>query len=182
MDVMKHMVNDRHLDPSLYSVSCDDETASFLLYNLSGQIVGYQQYRPESDKSKKKSPKDSRYYTYTCKESTNSNYIGVFGLESLHYRSDVLFLTEGVFDSVRLHNLYLPSIAVLCSNPTRLKNWLFIMGQGRKIISICDNDGKEQFLSMYGCKSYVCPVFKDLGDMEESYLHEFIGKILDENF
>ena len=54
----------------------DEETATFLLYNPHGKLVGYQVYRPSGGKDKKNHPREGRYYTYVPKEVD-----GFFGLE-----------------------------------------------------------------------------------------------------
>ena len=59
MDVKKHLT-ERYLNPDLYTVSWDDETACFALWNLSGQWVGYQQYRPFAPKTARNDPKRLR--------------------------------------------------------------------------------------------------------------------------
>jgi hypothetical protein len=51
MNIKTHL-KQRHLDLELHRPILDEELniATFLLYNLSGQLVGYQQYQPEGCK------------------------------------------------------------------------------------------------------------------------------------
>jgi len=51
MNIKTHLKH-RHLDLELHRPILDEELniATFLLYNLSGQLVGYQQYNPLGDK------------------------------------------------------------------------------------------------------------------------------------
>ena len=93
MDVKKHLL-ERYLNPDLYTVSWDDETASFALWNLSGQWCGYQQYRPFAPKTLRNDPRGARYFTWA------KDRLVVWGLESWDFRKDVLFVTEGVFVGV----------------------------------------------------------------------------------
>lgn len=176
MDVMKHLINDRYVNPKLYSISIDNETATFLLYNLSGQIVGYQQYRPFAPKSLNNDAKDGRYYTRLTIENSNpkSMKFGVFGIETFHFRNDILFLVEGIFDAVRIHNLNLPCVATLTNNPKQLYNLFYIIGQSRKIISICDNDIAGKKLSLLSDYYKVCYKGKDLGDMTNQEVYNFM--------
>jgi hypothetical protein len=133
MDVLAHL-HSRSLNPDRYqtSVFWDDSVANFYLWNLSGQLVGYQQYRPDGNKKECNDRDLGKYYTY------NKDNLAVWGLETLKYRSDILFITEGVFDAVKFHALNLPAIAVLANNPKSLRPWLFSLP--RVTIAACDDD------------------------------------------
>lgn len=120
----------------------DDETATFMMFNLSNQIVGYQQYRPDADKTRHNEPKDGRYFTY-CKDK-----LGVWGLESFYYRTDVLCITEGVFKACRLHNWGIPAVAMISNDPKPARSWLSVLN--RKIVSICDPDVSGSKLAKFG--------------------------------
>lgn len=165
MDVRTHLL-ERGMNPELYRVSWDSETATFLLYNLSGQLVGYQQYRPGAEKTKHNDPKEGRYYTYA------KNNLAVWGLESFYFKNDILFLTEGVFDAVKLHALGLPAIAVLANNPKQLKPWLYALP--RMIVAVCDNDAAGAKLA--GCAGYAIKLdgAHDLGDMSLDAVRELV--------
>jgi len=134
-----------------------DEVAVFYLWNLSGQMVGYQQYRPLGDKEQCNDPEVGKYYTY-AKDS-----IAVFGLETYFYRNDILFLTEGVFDAVKLHALGLPAFAVLSNNPKKIQSWLYALP--RYIVAVCDNDAAGKKLAKCGNMSITCDGGKDLGSL-----------------
>lgn len=56
-DLLNHL-RERGIDPDSTDVVIDEESgiATFLLYNLSGKLVGYQRYNPKGDK------KDHRSY------------------------------------------------------------------------------------------------------------------------
>ena len=100
---MTHIHN-RHVDTDLHRVWVDDESrvAVFPLWNLSGEMTGYQAYRPDADKVKK-NDKYGRYYTYRgLKLVRNHNKtVAVWGLESWNL-SNTLFVTEGIFDAAAL--------------------------------------------------------------------------------
>jgi len=169
MDVKAHL-HDRGLDPSRYNCSWDDETASFVLFNLSGQLVGYQQYRPFAPKSVRNNPKDGRYFTYA------KDKLAVWGLESFDYRDDVLFVVEGVFDACKLHNLGVPAVAVLTNNPSQLKPWLGCLP--RLTVAVCDNDKAGLKLAETCSKHVVCDFGKDLGDMSNCQVRNFLKEAL----
>jgi hypothetical protein len=63
--VLEHL-KDRHLNVELHRPFVDEveRVATFLLWNLSGQCVGYQQYRPEGEKKPRNNPKQGKYYTF----------------------------------------------------------------------------------------------------------------------
>jgi hypothetical protein len=168
--VVEHL-KDRHLDLDLHRPMVDEleRVATFFLYNLSGQLVGYQQYRPEGEKKPQNNPKLGKYFTYR-KQPT----VALWGVESLHLTPNVVFLTEGVFDACRLTERGFSALAVLSNNPgTDLKNWLSMLN--RKVVAVCDNDDAGRKLAKYGD----CCVFttdKDLGDSSEEYVTELLER------
>ena len=168
---------ERHLDPEKYRVYWDDivPEASFLLFNTSGQLVGYQKYRPLAGKQRNNVEGESRYYTYFTGESKRK-MIGLFGMETLYFGMKRMFVCEGTFDAVRLHNLGLPCVAAFSNNPKHLKAFLSCF-PCEKIV-VCDGDGAGSQLAKYGDKVLVCPNDKDLGDMTEEELNEFMKEYL----
>jgi hypothetical protein len=170
MDMVEHLKS-RHLQLDRYSgIAWDEEVCTFPLWNLGGQMVGYQQYRPFADKLKSNDEK-GRYHTRRTKTdghpgNRTTDAIGVFGVETLASVSEsgMLFLAEGIFDIVRVHNLNLPGIAVLGNDPQYLWNWLSIFPW--TIITICDNDSAGKMLAKMGHVS-LTTTEKDLGEMSD---------------
>jgi hypothetical protein len=167
--IKEHLLS-RHVDLSRYRTifyqSEPEPLVCFVCYNLSGKLTGYQQYRPLADKEQHNDEKYGRYHTYVTDEGEKGRAkksLNVWGLETFYYRSDILFITEGVFDSVRLHNLNLPSIAVFTNDPKPLRSFLFSIG--RKIICVCDGDPSGKKLEKFGQTVITCPEGYDLGKM-----------------
>lgn len=143
--------------------------ATFYLYNLSGQLVGYHQYRPTADKTRHNHPKDGRYFTYR-KQPT----ITLWGVESLYLTPKLLFLTEGVFDAARITERGFSAVAVLSNDPAReLKNWLACLN--RKVIAVCDNDEAGKKLAKFGTVAAFTEE-KDLGDSSDEFVTNFIAR------
>jgi hypothetical protein len=165
-DIQSHL-KERHLNVTLYPWSHDGYVASFLLFNLSGQLVGYHNYRPFAAKNQKNDPKTSRYYTYITNKA-----LSPWGLESYNWRNDVLFLTEGIFDACRLHNLGLPAIATLSNDPKKLASWLRIIP--RRKIAICDNDRAGQELAKFADTPVYLTGTKDLGELTDKEVEDVI--------
>lgn len=162
--VLEHL-KDRHVDLNLHRpwVDEDERVAVFYLYNLSGSIIGYQQYRPDADKMKDNHPKEGRYFTYR-KQPT----LAVWGVESLHLTPHVVFLTEGVFDAARLTERGYSALAVLTDDPTKdLRNWLSMLN--RKVVAVCDNDKAGRRLAKFGDVA-VFTEDKDLGEATDEYV------------
>lgn len=157
--VREHLKN-RHVCVSRYSIHIDEvnRTATFLLFNLSGQICGYQRYRPDANKTKSNDPRLSRYYTFRP-----SIGIGVFGLETISY-SRTVFVTEGIFDAVRLHNLGFTAIAALSNDPKFLQPWLRTLS--RPTVAVCDWGRPGEKLALYTQRAITCPEGMDLGAMK----------------
>lgn len=174
-DIEAHLES-RGLDLSRTSVLVDDVygTATFLLYNLSGKLVGYQEYNPRQQKLRNNG---GRYYTYITGRKYERE-IGVWGVETIHSSKAYLFLVEGIFDAVKIHNTNEPCIAILGNAQTKaIKSWFRILR--KKIIVICDNDSAGRVLAKFGTKSFSVPEpHKDLGEMPQSEVDKFVGTIL----
>ena len=167
-----HLV-DRHIDFNTHKVWVDikEDIATFPITNLTGQLLGYQQYRRSAGKEKSNSPKEGRYFTYTKKESR-----GVWGLESWDF-SNTLFLTEGIFDAARLTELGYSAISVLSNDPKFLSSWLYIIKANRPIVSICDAGSAGRKLAKFGHTYHIMPDEYDLGDAPNDYVRQLIDDL-----
>lgn len=162
--VYQHLLN-RHVDFDLHRPMVDEENrvATFYLYNMTGMLCGYQQYRPDATKSYNNHPKLGRYYTYR-KQPT----LALFGVESLYLNNRTVFLTEGVFDACRLTQRGYAALAVLSNDPSHeLHNFLACLN--RKVVAVCDNDVAGKKLAKFGDVS-VYTDDKDLGDSTDQYV------------
>lgn len=140
MNMYQHL-QDRHLNTHLYNgVLVYDDVVVFFLWNLSGQLCGYQQYNPNATKEKRNHPREGRYYT-SLHGDKYEKPLAVWGLESYNYRNDVLFITEGIFDACRFHNLGYPAVALLSSSYKPYRNWL--TSTGRKVYAVEDDHGSS---------------------------------------
>jgi DNA primase len=162
--VLEHL-KDRHLDVDLHRPMVDEveRVATFFLYNLTGQLVGFQQYRPEGDKKPNNNPKLGKYFTYR-KQPT----LAVWGVESLFLSPNVVFVCEGLFDAARLTERGFSALAVLSNNPSPdLRNWLTCLN--RKVVAVCDNDAAGRKLAKFG-DVVLFTDEKDLGDSSDEYV------------
>jgi hypothetical protein len=183
LDIRSHLLS-RNVDFSIDRVYVNEElnTATFMLFNLSSQIVGYQHYNPKGLKGRRSTTKnvdvrDLKYHSRITKID-NIPMLAVYGLESFDFNLPYLFLLQGIFDYVKLHRLGLNAIAVIANNPIHLYSWLEILPQ--KKIAITDNDENNagDMLSKYGDDSYMVPLLgNDLGDMSLLQVKEFISLI-----
>lgn len=168
--MLNHLVG-RGLQIERYpNVSFDEETCTFPIFTLTKKMIGFQQYRPNAPKTKKNDQKYGRYHTFIM-----SGYAGFWGLESFEYESNILFLTEGIFKSVKLHRFNLPSVALLGNDPTHLKNQLYLTG--RRLIAICDYGDAGKKLAKMGHLAFTCPDGKNLDDMTDRECAEFLEEI-----
>lgn len=173
--IYQHL-KDRHIDIKLHRPVIDFETeiVTFYLYNLSGQIVGYQQYNHRGEKNNKKSGTNNKltgkYFTYTRKDT-----VSVFGIESLKLTDGPVFITEGLFDAARLTERGQSAIAMLANNPPRdYGNFLAFLN--RPIVAVCDNDAAGRKLAKYGDYIETTPDSKDLSDASDDYVNYLIQK------
>jgi DNA primase len=168
--LMQHL-EERHLDVALHQpvLDLENDVATFYLWNLSGALVGFQQYRRTGDKKTNNNPRDGKYFTYS-KQPT----LAVWGVESLHLTPNVVFVTEGVFDAARLTKLGYSALAVLCNNPTHdLKNWLNCLN--RKVVVVADNDHAGRRLAKFGHVT-VFTEEKDLGESSDEFVQNLVAK------
>jgi len=170
VNLTQHL-KDRHVNLDLHRFLLDEEAqvATALLYNLSGKICGYQQYRPSADKTRRNDPKEGRYYTHKT-EGT----LVVFGVETLHLTPGLVFVVEGMFDAARLSSRGFSALAVLSNNPTQdLKGFLKCLN--RKVVVVYDNDVAGVKLAAFGHEA-VCLNSKDVGDASEEELNQLLKK------
>jgi len=167
MNLKEHLLS-RHCNLELHRPVLNEEecTATFYLWNLSGKLVGYQQYKPLGDKKTPNNPKDGKYFTMR-----KSPTLAVFGVESLHL-SKTVFLTEGVFDACRLTNLGYSALAVLSNDQKpELRDWLLSLN--RKVVAVCDNDSAGKRLAKFGTHA-VFTEDHDLGDSSQEYVNNLV--------
>jgi len=169
----------RGLDPEKTKVIIDiaTNTAVFLLYNLSGKLIGYQQYLPSGSKKTKagEDPRLAKYFTWISREGeTNKRKaLGVWGLESVDERP-FIFITEGIFDAIKLQNEGLPAIASLTNDPKLLRPWLKAMQ--KYIIVVADNDAAGRKLKKLGDLALTTPEpYKDLGEMPQNKVRDWLS-------
>lgn len=149
----------RHIDFNIHKVWLDEENclATFPLWNLSGQLTGYQTYNPKADKFKSNDIK-GRYYTYRNKKA-----VSIWGLESWNF-SNTLFVTEGIFDASRLTEWGCSAVALLSNNPNQsVKSWFSIIRQSRPVVSVSDPGDGGKYLKKLSHIDVPCEN-TDLGD------------------
>lgn len=135
MDLVKHLLT-RHYDPSRYVnqvLDFENEVLTVYLPNLSGQLVGYQQYRPNVKEKRTNHPSEARYFTYT-QRGVNA----CWGLETLDPDKRTVYLVDGIFKASSLHMLGYNALALLTSNPKPMKSWLNSLPN--RLIGIGDPD------------------------------------------
>jgi len=179
-DLIQHLKG-RGIDPEKTRVIIDEEDGDtyFFLYNLSGQMVGYQKYNPKYPKTgqgKLNDPRLTKYFNWVSDEGYGKK-VAVWGLESLEWTNEYLFITEGIFDIARVHESGYPGIAVLCNDPSEsLKSWLETLPQ--KKIVIYDNDKAGKKLKKLGDYSFTIESAKDLNDLSREEAKVFLDNII----
>ena len=179
-DIISHL-KERGIDPKLTRVLIDEKTSDsyFFLYNLTGQMVGYQKYNPlmaKTGQGRLEDPRLARYFIWAGDEGYGKK-IAVWGLETLNWTDEFLFITEGIFDCVKIHQAGEPAIAVMCNDPSdSLKSWIKTLPQKR--IVIYDNDIPGKKLKKIGDYNFTVPdPYKDLGEMSQEEATRFIKEI-----
>lgn len=175
-DINEHLKK-RGINRERQHVVIDKERqiATFLLYNLSGMLVGYQTYNPNGlNRTKERSLK--RYFTYVGKEGLTSK-IAVWGLDTITNDKCYMFVTEGVFDIAKIHNFGEQGVAVLSNCPKHVKPWICAMG--KFVIAIKDSDKAGSKLDVISDVGFSVPTkYKDIGDMPQEEANEFLSSII----
>lgn len=167
MPMQEHLLR-RGLDANRYSgVFVDVDRATFALWNLSGQMVGYQVYRPDRDKAPCDDPREQRYFTFVSRFGGKTPALAVWGLETL-LPGEPVYLCEGVFDACRLHRLGFAAVATLGSDPKPLREWLGCLPQ--KKVAVCDGDAAGRKLAKFADAAVFLPEGKDAGDLSDEEL------------
>ena len=143
--------------------------AFFLLYNLSGKLVGMQRYFPgghkERGKYRQRPKEELRYVTSVTRENVEKNVpqLAVYGIHTLDERKFV-FVVEGIFDAVKLENVGMPVIAVLTNAPKKFRNFFFVLQ--KTVIVWRDSDkASEEMKQIADFSAVTPPPYKDLGEM-----------------
>lgn len=171
MKMLEHLKS-RHMEVERYSAYYDEEVCTFLLFDLSGRVTGYQSYRPNSTKHFR-NDEYGRYYSYFTGDKKEKQF-SVFGLETFHYSPNVLFVTEGLFNAVRLHNRGYSAVATLSNDPKHLKNFLYLMRNSREMFGVLDPDQAGVKLGKFCNRSSPTLPGKDLNDYTEEELTDFL--------
>lgn len=161
-----------------FSIDTEKNILTLYTYNLSGQITGYHNYRPDRGKSGSFHPYEKRYFTKGKKDEPN-----IWGIETLtipHYLKNnpnrFLFVNEGIFDACQFHRIGFPALAVLSNDPKKLRNFFFLLSQNWNLIFVCDGDDAGKRLDKYG-RSFTMPGKTDMGDLAHmcnSELHKWV--------
>jgi len=174
LSLAQHL-RDRGLMLEMYSdvfVSETDGVATFLLWNLSGQLVGYQVYNPNGTKKEKTNLKNMKYRT----QVGGSFHQPVWGLCSIRPETKVVFLVEGVFDAAKLHVAGFAALAIFSSAGSKqLTQFLNLLPY--RLISILDNDDSSKSFSSFSDVVLVTPSpYKDVGEMPIEELKNFLNE------
>ena len=175
MSLKEHLLS-RGYDPGSFGSILSEEECIvyFLLWNLSGQLIGYQQYRPNAPKTGNH-PKDCRYYTYTTKVGNHSTP-AIWGLHTYSLEIKRIFLVEGIFDAIKVHSRGECCFALLGNAGSKsIRQWLSLLRVPK--IGILDSDEKGSGMKSLCQKWITTPLpYKDLGEMS----HEEVASLIKE--
>jgi len=157
-----------------YHVLNLEKYAYFFLYNLSGQLTGYQRYYPNGEKGFRASKKNdktwkAKYYTYKTKDSLI--YYGAFS----YYVGAPLFIVEGIFDAIKIINHGESCFALLTSSPSKqMAGFLNTLPNKKYIID--DNAGaaKKTFRHIDAERLLPPGKYGDIGEMPQAEVDVFL--------
>lgn len=169
-DILGHL-HSRYLNTLLHRVWIVPEIAIFPLYNLSGQIVALQHYRPNAPKEVR-NVYENRYFT-----RRHNKEVAVWGLESWRL-SNTLFICEGVFDAAKITWLGFSAIATLSNDiDSSTASWLKLVGKARDTVAVCDSDVAGRKLAKHANRSIQLADYHDIGDTPIDIVQELCSKL-----
>ena len=181
MDIVEHLKS-RGMDVGLYRdvpVSVSRNTATFYLWNLSGQLVGCQMYNPAGDKNCRNNPVNSKYFNRMTHQE-DAIAVGVWGLQYFDISEwDFLFLTEGVFDAVKVLNAGFPCVALLGATVSvSTSGWLASLPH--KKVALLDGDVAGRVMKHLSTVYFnLSDPFKDLGEMPQEDADDFLRRVVE---
>ena len=114
----------------------NEEHVVFPLVAPGGRFVGHQRYfwrRPKL----RSNDEQGRYITTYLAECKLTSF---YGWDNCCGHGP-LFVTEGIWDSIRVVNCYVDCIALLCNSPSKaLKHYLRLLVRDRPIVALIDRD------------------------------------------
>jgi hypothetical protein len=177
MNMQDHLLT-RWCDTDKYPHTVVTDTmATFPLWNMSGQRVGFQTYSPLQPKKEVGDPRLQKYFSWVTKPCASKNAeIAVFGLETVQWNDQLLFLTEGIFDAARLHWFGLPAVAVLSNNPVHLVSWLDALPSHK--VACVQGDQAGMKLRKYGDSYVQMPDGHDVNSLPEQEFLQLFGRYM----
>jgi len=166
MTMFRKHLDDRGLKPWIKSwIDYDNEVITFPLYH-GGKMVGYQRYNWQADK------KHERYYTWITEAYRTTTPYGVDNC----FGHGPLFVTEGIWDALRVFACWVDCVALLTCSPHRqLKQWLRMYADRRPIVLLADADGK---MGNWGDYRFLPPDgAKDANELSHERCFEWVTQI-----
>lgn len=172
-------LKDRGLS-QLHHVWIDPETqvVTFPLWSfgLNPALIGYQRYNWREVKIR---DNGGKYFTWVSGDFKDR---AVYGLDNC-YGLGPMFITEGIWDALRVSNCYFDCLAVMCNTPSRnLKAHLRSLAGKRAIIALCDNDSNKSGdkLRASADMSFYPPGVKDVNELSQEACFEWLTKLMKE--
>lgn len=164
----------RRLNPYKYQGMAVDhftQTITFPLWNLNGEMVGFQAHKPLEHGFQRGKPSEARYHTII---PTKAKRQTAFGVDLLDSRQKVLFIAEGIFDVAPLHTRNVNALAVLSNDPKHLRSWLHSLGY--IVVALAEGDRAGKKMAKLAHKAEYLPEGKDPADMPDSWFDELVEK------
>lgn len=174
----------RGCDPDAYHCHVDEvkRVATFMLYTLSGKLIGFQAYRPEAPKDREGKgfhPRDLKYFTYVTRSAPGLiDSVSLFGFERFDVNDRIVYLVEGIFDAVAIHNLGLNALAALGNVgkgrlvPLRAQ----LAALGMTTIAVEDGDASGSELGRHTHHRIHCPPGEDPASMPPDQLRQLLAR------
>jgi len=107
-------------------------------------------------------------------DKNRASEVAVWGMESW-YLTNVLFITEGIFDAARLTELGVSAIAMAANDLDKTTaRWLSTVRRFRPVVAVCDGDKAGRRLAKQGHVSIIMPDGTDLGGASDSFVADLL--------
>lgn len=143
--------------------------------------IGYQRYRWNT--TKRRGNEDGRHQRYYTHVQEQYKGMAAYGWDNC-FGHGPLFVTEGIFDALKVTNNWWDCIATTTNQPTKqFRQWFNMITGGRRTIAIMDDgEPRQRWLNWCDEAYYTPDPYHDLGDMSiydvRTYLENLIREPL----
>jgi len=159
-------------------VDAEGETITFPLLTIDrAKLIGYQRYQWDAEKIRGNVPgRKQRYYTWMPDAYKG---MAIYGWDNC-FGHGPLFVTEGIFDALKVTNCWHDCVALLTNSPSKqFKQWFRDVTRYRRVIALMDSGESHDRWQQIANKTFYPPNnYDDIGDVPLEEVQEFLINVV----